>query len=113
MASHNAFARLVSNARQLGGILYALDRAHTVSVYVFDASVGYVFTLAGGFNFKLFGAVPLPQLIDKSALLASIAQFGHAATAYLIVAALVLHVALAIKRYVVDRDGFLRRMVSF
>ena len=74
---------------------------------------GYVFTLAGGYNFKLFAVVPLPQLIDKSATAASIAQFAHAATAYLIIAALALHVALAIKRHVVDRDNFLRRMLPF
>jgi cytochrome b561 len=74
---------------------------------------GYVFTLAGGFNFKLFGMVPLPQLIAKNAAVASVAQFLHAATAYVIVAAVALHLALGLKRHLVDRDSFLKRMLPF
>jgi cytochrome b561 len=74
---------------------------------------GYVFTLAGGYNFKLFGLVALPQLIAKNAAVASTAQFVHAATAYVIVTAVGLHLALAIKRHAVDKDGFLHRMLPF
>ena len=74
---------------------------------------GYVFTLAGGYNFKLFGAVPLPQLIPKDATVARIAEFVHAGTAFIIIAAVALHLALVCKRHWVDRDGFLRRMLPF
>ena len=72
---------------------------------------GYVFTLAGGYNFKLFGAVPLPQLIPKNAAVADVAQVLHITFAFVIVGAVALHVALALKRHLVDRDRFLKRMV--
>lgn len=74
---------------------------------------GYVFTLAGGFNFKLFGVVPLPQLIAKDHAIATTAEFIHAATAFLIVATVALHLALGFKRHLVDKDSFLRRMLPF
>lgn len=74
---------------------------------------GYVFTLAGGYNFKWFGLVPLPQLIAKDATVAKTAEFIHAGTAYVIIAAVALHLGLALKRHRVDRDGFLHRMVPF
>jgi len=74
---------------------------------------GYVFTLAGGYNFKLFGLVQLPQLIDKNASVAKTAEFIHAGTSYLIVAAVALHLGLALKRHRVDKDGFLHRMLPF
>jgi cytochrome b561 len=74
---------------------------------------GYVFTLAGGYNFKLFGLVQLPQLIAKNATVANTAEFIHAGTAYLIIATLALHLALALKRHHVDGDGFLYRMLPF
>jgi cytochrome b561 len=74
---------------------------------------GYVFTLAGGFNFKLFGVVALPQLIAKDHTLATTAQFVHAATAFVIVATVALHLALGLKRHLVDKDSFLHRMLPF
>jgi cytochrome b561 len=74
---------------------------------------GYVFTLAGGYNFKLFGLVALPQLIAKNAAVAATAQFGPAATADAIGTAVGLPPALAIQRHAVDKDGFLHRMLPF
>ena len=74
---------------------------------------GYVFTLAGGYNFKLFGIVPLPQIIAKNATVATTAEYIHAGTAFVIVAAVALHLALAVKRHRVDKDGFLYRMLPF
>jgi cytochrome b561 len=74
---------------------------------------GYIFTLAGGFNFKWFGLIPLPQLIAKNATVATTAEFIHAGTAYVIVAAVALHLGLALKRHRVDADGFLHRMLPF
>ena len=74
---------------------------------------GYVFTLAGGYNFKLFGLVALPQLIAKNATVATAAEFAHAATAYVIIAAVSLHLGLAMKRHLVEKDGFLHRMLPF
>ena len=72
---------------------------------------GYVFTLAGGFNFKLFGIVTLPQLIPRNAIVADTAQVFHALFGFLIVGAVALHVALALRRHHVEKDRFLKRMV--
>ena len=74
---------------------------------------GYVFTLAGGYNFKLFGSITLPQLIAKNAAVATTAQFVHAATAFVIVAAVALHLGLGLRRHLVEKDGFLHRMLPF
>jgi len=72
---------------------------------------GYVFTLAGGFNFKLFGMVALPQLIAKNAVVADGAQVVHALLGFLIIGAISLHAGLALRRHCVEKDGFLKRMV--
>lgn len=94
------------------GCMKWTERTLYACMFVMPLS-GYVFTLAGGYNFKLFGLLGLPQLIAKNAALASTAQFVHAATAYVIVAAVALHLALGLKRHLVEKDGFLHRMLPF
>ncbi len=74
---------------------------------------GYVFTLAGGYPFKLFGVVPLPLLIEKNAALASIGEAAHLVFAYLTVIALTVHIGLGIKHQLVNKDRFLNRMLPF
>jgi cytochrome b561 len=46
-------------------------------------------------------------------VLAWISQLTHAATAYALVGALALHLALVLKHQWVDRDGLLDRMLPF
>lgn len=74
---------------------------------------GYVFTMGGGFAFKLFGVVPLPVLIEKNAALASIGETAHLVIGYLTVIALTVHIGLGIKHQLVNRDRFLNRMLPF
>lgn len=92
--------------------LIGTERMLYLCMFVMPLS-GYVFTLAGGYNFKLFGVVPLPQLIPKHETVAKAAEYIHAGTAYVIIAAVALHLALALKRHRVDKDGFLHRMLPF
>ena len=51
------------------------------------------------------------KLIPKNAGVADFAQVLHITFAFVIVGAVALHVALALKRHLVDRDRFLKRMV--
>ena len=74
---------------------------------------GYVFTMAGGYNFKLFGLVKLPVLIEKNAGLAAAGEWSHLIIGYMIVIALTLHIGLGLKHHLVNKDRFLNRMLPF
>jgi cytochrome b561 len=74
---------------------------------------GYVFTMAGGYNFKLFGLVKLPVLIEKNASLAAVGEWSHLIIGYMIVIALTLHIGLGLKHHLVNKDRFLNRMLPF
>ncbi len=74
---------------------------------------GYVFTMAGGYRFKLFGVVELPVLIEKNASLAAVGEWSHLIIGYMIVIALTLHIGLGLKHHLVNKDRFLNRMLPF
>jgi len=74
---------------------------------------GYVFTMAGGYRFKLFGVFELPVLIEKNAGLAAGGEWSHLIIGYMIVIALTLHIGLGLKHHLVNKDRFLNRMLPF
>ena len=55
------------------GCMKWTERALYACMFVMPVS-GYVFTLAGGYNFKLFGLLALPQVIAKNAAVATAAS---------------------------------------
>ena len=89
-----------------------VERLLYLCMFVMPLS-GYVFTEAGGYHFKLFGVVNLPVLIGKMPTLAVVAEATHVITSYVILILLTLHIALGVKHQVVDKDGFLHRMLPF
>ena len=89
-----------------------IERLLYVCMFVMPLS-GYLFTEAGGYYFKWFGVVTLPVLIAKTPVLAVVAEVTHVITSYLILILVTLHVALGVKHQVVDKDGFLYRMLPF
>jgi cytochrome b561 len=87
----------------LHGVLYVLMFAVPVS--------GYFYSLAAGVPVVYFGVLPLPVFIEANAVWKPILKQVHFALNMALLAAVVLHVAAALKHLVIDRDGVFRRML--
>jgi cytochrome b561 len=92
-------------------------RAHRgthVALYVLFFAVpllGWAYSSAAGFPVVWFGVLPLPDWVPVDKELAdSVLKPLHKASAYLLAAFVVLHVAAALKHHFIDRDGLLARM---
>lgn len=74
---------------------------------------GIVMSIGSARPISLFGMPFIPQLLaTKNETLAAIGKGGHAILGKLIILAIVVHVAGALKHHIVDRDGTLRRMLG-
>lgn len=74
---------------------------------------GIVYSIGSARPISIFGVPFIPQLLAaKNETLAAIGKGGHAILGKLIIAAILVHVAGALKHHLVDRDGTLRRMVG-
>lgn len=71
---------------------------------------GWAYSSAAGFPVVLFGVLPLPDFVTPDRALAEALKPLHAALAFTLAAAVLLHVAAALKHHVIDRDGLLQRM---
>ncbi len=72
---------------------------------------GWVYSSALGFPVVWFGVVPLPDLVAPNKLLADeLLRSLHVALAFTLAAAVLVHVAGALKHHWIDRDGLLARM---
>lgn len=60
---------------------------------------------------EVFGLFTVPAF-EKNESIAGIAHFAHGTTAYVLLAAIVLHVAAALKHHIVDKDATLARMLT-
>lgn len=88
----HAFLLLATLALPLSGIVYSIGSARPISI---------------------FGIPFIPQLLaQKNETIAAIGKGGHAILGKLIIVAILLHVAGALKHHVADRDGTLRRMLG-
>lgn len=84
-------------------LLYALIFAVPVS--------GYFYSLAAGVPVVYLGIFPLPVLIERNQELKEILKEVHYWLNMALLAAVVLHVAAALKHHFVDRDEVLKRML--
>jgi cytochrome b561 len=89
-------------ARGVQGFLY-------VALLVLPVS-GYVFQNAFGDEVRFFG-IALPHLVAQDREVRNTAWFFHQWTAYLVLAALALHVLGALYHHFVRKDEVLRRML--
>lgn len=74
---------------------------------------GYLYSSATGVQVVWMGVVPLPNLVPKDKALGDALRIVHIALNSLLVAAVVVHVAAALKHHYVDRDAVLARMLPF
>lgn len=74
---------------------------------------GIVMTLASARSLDVFGVTFIPKLLEaKNPILANIGGATHAIMGKLILLAIALHIAGALKHHIVDKDGTLRRMLG-
>jgi cytochrome b561 len=89
-----------------------LAHGNHVALYVLLAVqplVGYLGSEFSGFPVKYFG-LTLPSWAGKNVALKEGLSGVHLAVSWLIVLAIVLHIAGALKHALIDRDGLLARM---
>ena len=89
--------------RATHGLMYALFFAVPL--------IGWAYSSAAGFPIVLFGVLPLPDFVQASKPLAEAIKPWHAASAFALMALVLLHVAAALKHHWIDRDGLLERML--
>ncbi len=90
-------------ASVLHGLLYVLMFAVPLS--------GYFYTLASGYPVVWFGLFELPVLIEKNDALKPLFGAMHFYLNLTLAAAVLMHVAAALKHQFIDRDGVLKRML--
>ncbi|MET4384740.1 cytochrome b561 [Bradyrhizobium sp. F1.4.3] len=71
---------------------------------------GYAFSSAGGYSLKYFWTFSWPRLLADSPAIADAGEVTHDALAWLVYAAVALHIAATLWHAVVMRDGTLARM---
>lgn len=74
---------------------------------------GYFYSLAAGFPIVYLGIIPIPSLIGPHPEIADTLKEIHEILVYGMAGLVGLHVAGALKHYVIDRDGTLARMLPF
>ena len=85
--------------------LYALTLAIPVS--------GWLMSSASGFQVVYLGVIPIPDLLAKSKDAAQELKQLHEALNWLMVLVVAMHVAVALKHHLMDRDDVLQRMLPF
>ena len=93
------------SAHALHGLLYLLMLAQPIT--------GWLYSNAAGFPVVYLGLIPLPNLTGKDKALAEIYEERHSLVGWILLAAIGLHVAAAIKHHFFDRDDTLRRMLRW
>jgi cytochrome b561 len=72
---------------------------------------GFLFVMAGGYGVMLFGLWAIPNPIGKIPLLASLAQWVHFISAWLLAATIIVHIGLVLRHQWLLKDRLLNRML--
>lgn len=87
---------------------------HLLYVLMFAVPLtGYFYSLAAGFPVVYFGKIALPVLIDPDPALRATLRGVHYWLNMLLAGVVGLHVAAALKHWLVDRDSVMQRMLPF
>jgi cytochrome b561 len=73
---------------------------------------GMLTVLSNGRGIDVWGLFQIPAMMAKNESLHELGEALHGAGAKIMIVALLLHVAGALKHHVIDRDGTLRRIVG-
>lgn len=74
---------------------------------------GWIMSSAKDFGVSVFNLFTLPHLVGPDEQLANTSVSIHVVLAYMLMAAIALHAAGALKHHFIDRDETLRRMLPF
>lgn len=72
---------------------------------------GWLMSSAKGFQTVYFGRLPIPDLLGKDPALGAALEAVHWTLNKMLLGAIVLHIAAALKHHFVDHDTVLRRML--
>lgn len=72
---------------------------------------GWAYSSAAGFQTVLFGVLPIPDVVARNREAAEALKALHRWINYALAAAVVVHVAAALKHHFIDRDEILVRML--
>ncbi|MCB9987899.1 MAG: cytochrome b [Rhodospirillales bacterium] len=92
-------------AKSVQGILYLMMMVMPLS--------GWMMSSAGGHDVAFFGLFTMPPLVEKSKEIGEIASEIHEVAAWIMIGAIVLHVAGALKHKLIDKDGTVARMLPW
>jgi cytochrome b561 len=71
---------------------------------------GYLFSSAGGYSLRYFGTFSWPRLFAGHREIAQTGEFAHDTLAYIVYAAVALHIAATLWHVLVKKDETLARM---
>ncbi|WP_246791539.1 cytochrome b [Bradyrhizobium commune] len=93
-------------------VTFAARLNHAALYFILFAMplTGYAFSSAGGYSLKYFWTFSWPRLVVGSPEIAHAGEVTHDALAYVVYAAVALHIAATAWHAVVMRDGTLARM---
>lgn len=93
------------SAHGLHGLLYVFMFLQPLSGWAYSNAVGYPIVY--------LSLIPLPNLVSKDKALAHTLLEVHETVAWILAVALALHALAALKHHFMDRDGTLKRMLSW
>lgn len=111
-----AFDRRPSPPPGMSPLARRLSRALHAGFYLLLLALplsGWLYNSAANFPLRWFGFVSLPRLTAADPALKQLAHSAHEWLAYLVIAAVLVHVSAALKHHLLDRDQVLRRMLPF
>lgn len=74
---------------------------------------GWIMSSAKGYSVSFFGLFDLPNFVPKDKGLSDTAKEIHEIVSNVLISAIALHAAGALKHHIIDRDETLRRMLPF
>lgn len=97
--------------KMVRGLRSAVHGLLLAAVLVLPLS-GWMMSSGAGYPVPFFGLFELPALVPEGSALGEAAHATHGPLAWLLIAAVALHVAAAVKHHRVDGDATLRRMLG-
>jgi cytochrome b561 len=90
--------------------------AHSLHAFLYLAMFGlplsgWAYSNAAGYPIVYLGVLPLPDLLEKNRELAQSLREVHELFGWLLLVAVTVHIAAALKHHFFDRDATLRRML--
>ena len=111
MRSKNPFPDHVGNYTPREATLSRIVRIFLVLAMFLLPFSGMMMTFGGGYPLPVFGLFTIGPF-EKVELLSELGHIGHELGGKLLIAAILLHVAGALKHHIIDKDDTIKRMTG-